>query len=162
MENLLKRIYEKKRLCFALKMISHIATALSALVFILLCARAFAVSYISLIRLFVILGAPFAAVTILRRLINAPRPYEIYAFSEKMPKNKRGRSFPSRHAFSVFAIGTAALFVYPITGSALLLVGFCLSAARVLLGLHFLRDVTAGALVGVITSLIGVILASPF
>ena len=162
MENLLRKVYESRNLSLALRIVSHASAALSVPVFMLLCYRAFTVSLPSLIKLLVILGAPFLLVTLLRRVINAPRPYEMYAFFEKTPKNKSGSSFPSRHAFSIFAIGSAALFVYPIIGSALLLLGVCLCVCRVLLGIHFVRDVLAGALIGALASIAGIFIASPF
>lgn len=107
------------------------------------------------IKYLAVLGIPFCLVSLLRKYIGAPRPYEIYDFYEKKPKGSEKNSFPSRHAFSVFAIGTLLLFAYPVFGIVLLLLGVALCVCRVLLGYHFIRDVLAGALIGVISSLIG-------
>ena len=66
------------------------------------------------VRLGIICAVPFVIVSLVRRWINAPRPYEVYSdIYEVAPKSRAGASFPSRHAFSVFAIGTELLFVYP-------------------------------------------------
>ena len=99
-------------------------------------------------------GIPFIILSIVRARIDAPRPLEVYGLS--FPNEKReGRSFPSRHAFSVFSIGTAIAFVEPLLAIGVLLLGVLLSAARVLIGKHFVRDVLVGGLVGIATSLVG-------
>ena len=89
-------------------------------------------------------------------MIDAPRPYELYDFYENKPKEREGRSFPSRHAYSAFVIATIA-FAYSIPlGIGLVLLGIALAVSRVLLGIHFIRDVVCGAIVGVISGLIGI------
>ena len=162
MEKLLRRVYESKRLSVFLKTVSHIATAVSVMAFAFLAVVAFLKSPLSLLKLAVITGVPFVAVTVIRKLINAPRPYELYEFYSTLPKERCGSSFPSRHSFSAFAIGTALCFVYPIIGATVLVFGLLMCASRVLLGIHFIRDVVCGALIGVGTSVIGMMIMSPF
>ena len=108
-----------------------------------------------LFELGITLGVPFLLVTLLRKKLNAPRPYEIYDFYPTPPKNKKGLSFPSRHAFSAFAIGTYLAFVSPLLGGILLATSTLMCVARVLLGIHFIRDVLCGALIGTVATLIG-------
>ena len=103
-------------------------------------------------------GCPFVAVSLLRYLIDAPRPYEVYDLSGlglEVPRHKSGRSFPSRHTFSAFLIGTLLLPGVPSLGAVVLLVGICLATSRVLLGIHFIRDVVSGAVIGVIAGVLG-------
>ena len=104
------------------------------------------------------LALPLVAVSILRRLVNAQRPYEIYDFYTVPPKNKQGSSFPSRHAFSAFAIGTLCMFINPIIGGITLFLGLVMCFCRVALGIHFVRDVLCGGLIGIISSLLGVLI----
>ena len=103
-------------------------------------------------------GVPFVLVTLFRHLVNAPRPYEMYDFYQTPPKNKCGKSFPSRHVFSGFVIATLA-FAYSLP-LALVMLGFAviLAVSRVLLGIHFIRDVVCGALVGVVSGVIGIVI----
>ena len=110
------------------------------------------------VRLAFVCGAPYVLVSLVRRLVDAPRPYEVYNDIYTVPPKKReGESFPSRHTFSVFSIGTALLFVYPALAALVLVMGAFLSASRVLLGKHFVRDVLVGALLGIMTSLLGML-----
>ena len=157
MEKLLRDIYgnEKKKLC--LKIIGTVSVYLSAVLFGLgLLLLIFEQRYITAVELAVTMSVGYVAVTVVRRLINAPRPYELYDFYENKPKEREGRSFPSRHAYSSFVIATIA-FAYSVPlGIGLLLMGLALAASRVLLGIHFIRDVLCGALVGVISGLIGI------
>ena len=46
----------------------------------------------------------FAAVSFFRRRFNAPRPYECCSIAPLIARDGAGKSFPSRHAFSAFAI----------------------------------------------------------
>ena len=156
MEKLLLKVYKSKRATLSFKVISALAVILSVLSY---CALLFLSFYNSVYEgLAVLLSAalPIFAVGFVRMMIDAPRPYELYDFYENKPKEREGRSFPSRHAYSSFVIATIA-FAYSVPlGIGLLLMGLALAASRVLLGIHFIRDVLCGALVGVISGLIGI------
>lgn len=95
----------------------------------------------------------FAAVSVFRHLYNAPRPYELLDIRPLIHKDKRGRSFPSRHVFSVFVIAMTFLWLCPPAGVCFLAVGVLLAACRVIGGVHFPRDVIAGAALGVLAGL---------
>ena len=90
----------------------------------------------------------FLAVSFLRRRIDAQRPYEKFGFEPLIKKDTRGRSFPSRHAFSAAIIAVnIGVYCLPLgiaVGIAALLIAFL----RVVLGVHFVRDVVFGLLSG--------------
>jgi membrane-associated phospholipid phosphatase len=155
MEKILLNISKRGGLSRFLQIFSHAVSALSVLAFGYLSILTLRESAIAFLELCIILGVPFLAVTVIRKAINAPRPYEIYDFYEDPPKNKRGCSFPSRHAYSAFAIGTFLCFESPLLGGILLLFALGMCTARVLLGIHFIRDVLTGALVGAVSTLLG-------
>ncbi len=97
-------------------------------------------------------AVPFFILSVLRKLINAERPYVKYEFEPLLKKEKNGESFPSRHVFSAFLISGIFLKFNLIISAALLLVALLDAVIRVIGGVHFLRDVTVGALLGIVFS----------
>lgn len=94
----------------------------------------------------VIPAVSFVLLSVFRHCYNAPRPYELLDIQPLIHKDKRGKSFPSRHVFSVFIIAITFLWLWPPLGGVFLVVGVLLAACRVIGGVHFPRDVIAGAL----------------
>ena len=97
----------------------------------------------------------FALVSVIRERIDAPRPYELYAIDPIIFKDTRGKSFPSRHVFSICVIGTSLLYLTPWLGVVLLALGAVLAVCRVVSGVHFERDVLVGAALGILSGMIG-------
>lgn len=108
-----------------------------------------------LIRCILVPGLSFGAVTLVRRLINAPRPFEALAIEPIIHKDTKGNSMPSRHVFSLFVIAMTYLWVWPVMGVILLVLGVVLAGLRVIGGVHFPRDVLVGALCGIGSALVG-------
>lgn len=102
-----------------------------------------------LLRAVLVPAVSFLAVTVFRRVCNAPRPYEKFDLPPAIEKDSSGRSFPSRHVFSVFVIAGTVFFLYPAAGASLGAIGVVLGAIRVVGGVHEPRDVIAGALIGI-------------
>ena len=100
-------------------------------------------------------AAVFCGGTLLRAKLNFPRPYEVYHTPPLTPKDRAGQSFPSRHMFSAAVIAVCGLWLWPPVGYALAAVTLLLAPARVLAGVHFVRDVAAGALLGGVLGWIG-------
>lgn len=59
-------------------------------------------------------------------------------------------SFPSGHALNAFAIGSVIALAFPLAAVPALTVATSVAASRVVLGLHWLSDVLAGALAGLL------------
>jgi undecaprenyl-diphosphatase len=57
-------------------------------------------------------------------------------------------SFPSGHALNAFAVGSVVALAYPSAALPALVLAGSIAASRVVLGLHWLSDVLAGALAG--------------
>lgn len=93
----------------------------------------------------------FLAVTLFRKCCNARRPYEKWSdLPPLIPKDTKGHSFPSRHAFSIYIIAMAAWYVWMPPGIILCIAGVLLAASRVIARIHFVRDVVAGALIAIL------------
>ena len=107
-------------------------------------------------------GISFVLVSVFRNLVNAPRPYEVPgAKAPIIKKDAPGKSFPSRHVFSIFVIAATAFWVWPIAGILVGAAGVVLCWCRVAGGVHFPRDVIAGALIGVGCGIVGLYVILP-
>ena len=162
MERLLKKVYSSSKAYRTLLALSAAASLLTAAAYLFLIIWVLRGSVTEAVLLIALTALPFFAVTAARRLINAPRPFELYSFYEKKSGHKGGVGFPSRHAFSAFIIATVSLPYIPAMGIALFALGIALCTARVLTGLHFIRDVIAGCLVGIVSGVLGILILSAF
>lgn len=100
-------------------------------------------------------GISLAALTIYRSLLNRPRPYEVFDMEPVLDRKGTGHSFPSRHIFSIFIIAVTVFYFYHLVGVLIGIVGAALAVNRVIGGVHFVRDVVAGALAGIGCGVIG-------
>ena len=101
----------------------------------------------------------FAAVSFFRRRFNAPRPYECCSIAPLIARDGAGKSFPSRHAFSAFAIAASWFAGSAPVAVVLLVAAVVLAVCRVLGGVHFPRDVVVCALIGSATGALAAFLA---
>ena len=157
------KVYKNKGFCSFLRVISAIAVAVAAAsVFLALIAAWLGDGIDTAVKLAAVLLIPFILVSLARRAVNLKRPSEVFdlrALGIDTQGFKRGFSFPSRHVFSGFLIGTALIMSSaPAVGIVVLVLSALLGAARVLLGIHFLRDVIAGALVGAFSAVAGILI----
>lgn len=111
----------------------------------------------SLIKAILVPFDSFIILTIFRFFVNAKRPYEVFDIPPVIAKDTRGRSFPSRHVFSVFIIAMTffAVCPVPVLGGVIFVLGILLAVVRVFAGVHFPRDVIAGAISGIAAGYIG-------
>ena len=107
-----------------------------------------------LYRSILIPGVSFIFISQFRKKLSAPRPYEVYGFTPALDKDTVGRSFPSRHVFSIFMVAcTYFQFSIPI-GIIILIMGLGLAVIRVVGGVHFIKDVVAGAIMAILIGII--------
>lgn len=133
---------------FALLNIS--ITAITAILYAICLGMLFTErDYIDLATCLVVPALGFILCSVLRIVINAKRPYEVYNIENFLGKKTKGKSFPSRHVFCIFVIATSVLFFYPIFAIILYLLGVILCFLRVYARVHFVRDVVWGALFGI-------------
>lgn len=95
-----------------------------------------------------VVAVGFAAVSLFRKYRNASRPYEVCAITPLIARDGAGWSFPSRHAFSAFAIAASWFAASALVAIGLVLAACVLAICRVLGGVHFPRDVIVGAIFG--------------
>lgn len=87
---------------------------------------------------------------ILKKLANRPRPCAIapHAWATLLPPDRF--SFPSGHTMTAFAVITPLLIWSPEMALGLVFCALSIAVSRVLLGMHFLSDVVAGGVLGVV------------
>lgn len=158
MEAVLKKVYASRRISLSLNIISHASALISAVAFFALLIYSYLSEPITALKIGVCALVPYILVSVMRKIIKAPRPYEMYDFYKAPPKSKVGQSFPSRHVFSACVIAVLSYTASVWMSIALLTLGICLAVARVLLGIHFIRDVVAGALIGILSGIFGIII----
>jgi undecaprenyl-diphosphatase len=84
----------------------------------------------------------------IKRVSGRKRPCEIepHVWAHLLPPDQF--SFPSGHTITAFAVAVSIGEFYPILLGILLFFAFAIAISRILLGMHFLSDVVAGALIG--------------
>lgn len=92
----------------------------------------------------------FVLLTIVRKWINQPRPYETWGIVPLLDKDSSGNSMPSRHVFSATIISMACLHASLPAGLVLLFSSALLGLVRVLGGVHYPKDVLVGYACGLI------------
>ena len=75
-----------------------------------------------------------------------PGTFEPHCWAELLPPDQF--SFPSGHTITAFAVALSLSLFYPSLAIGLLFCAVSVAASRILLGMHFLSDVLAGAAIG--------------
>ena len=91
----------------------------------------------------------FVAVSIFRKFENSPRPYTVLQIEPLIKRDKIGESFPSRHVLSVSVIAVACMYINTYIGIGMCVVAILIAVIRVVSGVHFIKDVVCGALIGI-------------
>ena len=100
----------------------------------------------------------FVAVSVFRTKLHRKRPYELYDIKPLIPKDTKGKSFPSRHIFSIYVIGVTLCFYQLFLGIFICILGIFLAVIRVVTGVHFPKDVIWGAVIGVLCGIMAGVL----
>lgn len=153
--NMTERIRQSKSLCSIIIWTDRILTRVTYLVYPAFLAALFMRKEPGLLQALLVPGISFVLLSLFRRIYNAPRPYEVFGLPSVISKETKGKSFPSRHVFSIFIIAITIYYYNPPFGLAVSAAGTLLAVVRVLGGVHFTKDVITGAAVGIVCGLIG-------
>ena len=92
----------------------------------------------------------FVILSLFRKKINHPRPYETWDINPLLDKDSSGQSMPSRHVFSATIISMACVHANLPAGLILLVLSAFLGLVRVLGGVHYPKDVLVGYACGLL------------
>ena len=97
----------------------------------------------------------FTFITIVRKIINRPRPYDVY-HTAPMGSYTAGKneSFPSRHTGSAAIIALEIFRIAPEIGSICIFAALIIGGLRVICGNHFIKDVVAAFIVSALFYLV--------
>ena len=96
----------------------------------------------------------FVILSLLRKKINDPRPYEVWEIIPLLDRDSPGQSMPSRHVFSATIISMACLHTSLTMGMICLILSAFLGLVRVLGGVHYPKDVVVGYTCGLVWGVI--------
>jgi membrane-associated phospholipid phosphatase len=109
----------------------------------------------SLLHVLAVPAAVYLSGSLLRKMINEARPYEVSQVRPLIDKETKGKSFPSRHVFSSAVIALAFFYICRPLGLAMAVLALLVAALRVLTGVHWMRDVVFGLLYGGLIGFLG-------
>lgn len=90
-------------------------------------------------------------ITVLRKLINRPRPYEALGFIPFLKyKEGKGQSFPSRHTASAFLICAACFYIFTWLGVITLVIAVFIALSRFVSGMHYPSDIISGIFISLL------------
>lgn len=133
----------KRARCF--RMLFRLLPVVAAVAY--LCCAAFLLwkGHPVAIRFLAVPALTFLAVTLLRRWLNFPRPYDQLEYTPFLSAEPgKGKSFPSRHTASAAAIALAFCQLSPALGGGFWALAAMVAVSRVVGGVHYVQDVLVG------------------
>ncbi len=151
-QNISSRLTSHPPLLFLLRSFNRLMTVTMPLVYLALLVTTYLQLGLSQqvgIYLF-IPASGFVILSLFRKKINHPRPYETWDISPLLDKDSSGQSMPSRHVFSATIISMAYFHAWTLIGMILLICSGVLALVRVLGGVHYPKDVLVGYVCGLL------------
>ena len=150
--NISSRLTSHPTLLFLLRSFNRLMTVAMPLVYLILLVT----TYLKLglgqqVEVYVLIPASgFVILSLFRKKINHPRPYETWDIRPLLEKDSSGQSMPSRHVFSATIISMAYFHAWTLIGMILLICSGVLALVRVLGGVHYPKDVLVGYVCGLL------------
>ena len=150
---LYNRLKNKTKFENFIKFIANISTNLIAINYIIFLLYTLITKNLNITKCILIPIFIFVVITILRKLINRKRPFEILNI-KPIINHKNGNSMPSRHTSSAFSIALIIFFNNQIWGIICIIIALLVAITRVLTYVHYISDVLIAFLISFIMSFI--------
>lgn len=136
--------------------IVYLLPIFNVIVYVSILAVLFFDEDVRLIRVMLVPAMVFGAVTVFRNCLNAPRPYDMLGYQPLIPVQAgKGKSFPSRHTASAVIIALAIWYLHTAFGVGMMILAVLIGVSRILVGVHYLKDVICGASISLLFGVIG-------
>ena len=151
-QNISSRLTSHPPLLFLLRSFNRLMTFTMPLVYLALLVTTYLQLGLSQqVGVYVLIPATgFVMLSLFRKKINHPRPYETWDICPLLEKDSSGQSMPSRHVFSATIISMAYFHAWTLIGMILLICSGVLALVRVLCGVHYPKDVLVGYVCGLL------------
>lgn len=133
--------------------ISKLTPYLIFLIYIVFIIMMFLKKDVKTINFILVPAYTLVIVTIIRDVINRPRPYQTLHI-EPIFTHKNGHSFPSRHTASAFVIASSILYINIYVGIIMFIFAFVMGLSRIMAGVHYPSDVFFGMILGIIGGIV--------
>lgn len=154
MEKIIDYLRKHEKLLKVILFLNDAITKITYVTYILLVVIKLLTEPLEAVKVLYAAGIPYIILSVFRVIINTKRPYEVYEFTPLINRKSTGKSFPSRHVFSIFIIATLLYFQCAFIGILFFILGVMLAIIRVITGVHFWYDVLAGAVIGVLSAIL--------
>lgn len=91
---------------------------------------------------------------VIELMLFRPRPFVTYTVHLLSEKSSFDPSFPSNHSTGAFVLAFVLFRCRKKLGSVLLMLAVCMAISRVFIGVHYPSDVTAGAIIAILATVI--------
>ncbi|MGT2649852.1 phosphatase PAP2 family protein [Streptococcus troglodytae] len=151
-EKLTKPVRTRSKWLYFVKTVNSLITRIMPFIYLMLLLYLFWTQkrWTALMPFVLVPSLSFVLLSLVRKYLNQPRPYERWTISPLIIKDAKGQSMPSRHVFSAVVISVCVLRVTVWGGIMLLILSALLACCRVLGGVHYPKDVIIGYLIGLL------------
>lgn len=154
--NISSRLTSRPILLFLLRSFNRLMTVVMPMIYLTLLATTYLQQgFGKQVLMYVFIPASgFVILSLFRKKINTPRPYEEWDIKPLLDRDSPGQSMPSRHVFSATIISMACLHASLSVGVILLVLSALLGLVRVSGGVHYPKDVVVGYICGLVWGVI--------
>lgn len=151
-QNISSRLTSHPPLLFLLRSFNRLMTVTMPLLYLALLVTTYLqLGFSQQVGIYLFIPASgFVILSLFRKKINHPRPYETWDIRPLLDKDSSGQSMPSRHVFSATIISMAYFHAWTLIGMILLICSGVLALVRVLGGVHYPKDVLVGYICGLL------------
>ena len=111
-KQIMDALREHEKLLKVVLFLNEAITKITYIAYILLVIINLLTVPLEAVKVLYVAGIPYVILSVFRFLVNTKRPYEVYNFTPLIDRKSTGKSFPSRHVFSIFIFSVLLLELF--------------------------------------------------